>query len=231
MRRAVAQVTRELSEVAEVYVFGGLLRDLTLYGGCGFESDVDLVVVPRESSSIASIIKKFDFQKNKFGGFRLSSDRWLFDVWEFEKTWAFSEKYIEAKSQHSLIETTFFNWDAVFYDIRSNKIICGDQYFNEISNLTLNINLEENPNVMGAFLRALRFIEKDQAKTAPKLTKFISGMFEGETDSDILLYDREHSKSPFLSADSLRRLRRKAKDWEGEDRYHWDKQSQLEMFS
>ena len=70
-RRAVAQVTRELGEVAEVYVFGGLLRDLALYGGANFSSDVDIVVVPHEGAAIEAIAKKFQFKKNRFGGYRL----------------------------------------------------------------------------------------------------------------------------------------------------------------
>lgn len=229
-RRAVTQVTRELNEVSEVYVFGGLLRDLALYGGAGFDSDVDMVVAPRETSSIAYIAQKFDFRKNKFGGFRLTSDRWLFDVWELEKTWAFSENHVELKSKHSLIETTFFNWDAVFYDMRANKIICSEHYFEQLADRRLDLNLEANPNTMGAFLRALRFIEKDQARTEPRLTRFITDVFKSETDANILLYDNEHSKSPFLKADRLRQLRRRAEDWKGEIGYRWSKQSQLEMF-
>lgn len=230
-RRAVAQVTRELGEVAEVYVFGGLLRDLALYGSSDFSSDVDIVVVPYDEEAIAAIVEKFAFSKNKFGGFRLASSRWLFDVWEFDKTWAFAEKHVQPKSKHSLNETTFFNWDAVFYDVRANQLVCGDHYFEQLASLSLDINLELNPNAIGAFVRALRFIEKDGARTEPRLTKFIADMFESESDSSILLYDLEHSKSAFLSTERLRNLRIKAKNWEGQSRYHWSKRTQLELFA
>ena len=230
-RRAVAQVTRELGEVADVYVFGGLLRDLALYGSSDFSSDVDIVVVPHEGAAIAEIARKFEFSKNKFGGYRLTSNRWLFDVWEFDKTWAFAEKHVQPRSKHSLNETTFFNWDAVFYDVRANQIVCAHHYFEQLANLSLDINLELNPNTMGVFVRALRFIEKDQARTEPRLTKFIADLFESESDSSILLYDKEHSKSAFLSAERLRKLRGKAKNWEGQARYHWSGRSQLELFA
>lgn len=229
-RRAVAQVTRELGEVADVYVFGGLLRDLALYGGAEFSSDVDLVVVPREGPGIEAIAKKFKFSKNKFGGYRLASSRWLFDVWEFDKTWAFVQNHVQARSKHSLNETTFFNWDAVFYDIRQNKIICDEFYFENLSSLSLDINFQINPNIMGAFLKALRFIEKDHARTEPMLTRFIIDMFESESDSSILLYDAEHSKNAFLNAERLRDLRAKARSWEGQTSYAWSKKGQLEMF-
>ena len=66
-RRAVAQVTRELGEVAEVYVFGGLLRDLALYGSSDFSSDVDIVLVPHDEAAFEAILEKFAFRRNKFG--------------------------------------------------------------------------------------------------------------------------------------------------------------------
>lgn len=229
-RRAVAQVTRELGEVADVYVFGGLLRDLALYGSSDFSSDVDIVVVPYGEDAIEAIAEKFAFKKNKFGGFRMTSNRWLFDVWEFDKTWAFTERHVQPRSKHSLTETTFFNWDAVFYDVGANQIVCGDNYFDELANLSLEINLESNPNVMGAFVRALRFIEQDQAKTEPRLTKFIADVFESESDSSILRYHGEHSQTAFLCPNRLRNLRGRAQCWEGQVGYHWNKRSQLEMF-
>lgn len=230
-RRAVAQVTRELGEVAEVYVFGGLLRDLALYGGANFSSDVDIVVVPHEGAAIEAIAKKFQFKKNKFGGYRLASSRWLFDVWEFDKTWAFVEDHVQPKSRRSLNETTFFNWDAVFYDLRSNQIVCAEHYFDQLANLSLDINLEHNPNTMGMFMRALRFIEQDHARTEPRLTKFIADVFDSEANSSILLYHAEHSKAAFLSAERLQGLRAKAQSWEGQTCYNWRKQTQLEMFA
>lgn len=230
-RRAVAQVTRELGEVAEVYVFGGLLRDLALYGSSDFSSDVDIVLVPHDEAAFEAILEKFAFRRNKFGGFRLTANRWLFDIWEFDKTWAFAEKHVQPKSKHSLNETTFFNWDAVFYDFRANQIVCSDGYFEQLANLSLDINLELNPDTLGMFLRALRFIEEDQAKTEPRLTKFMANVFESESDTNILRYYRKHSKSDFLNEDRLQQLRDKARAWEGEEGYHWSKRSQLEMFA
>ena len=53
----------------DVYLFGGIIRDLAIHGGEEFDSDIDLVV-EGEWSNLISYISKLGASRNKFGGYR-----------------------------------------------------------------------------------------------------------------------------------------------------------------
>src|SRR5690606_28975397 len=100
-----------------VAIFGGLIRDLALGNARDFSSDVDIVVKDMPTHVLTHFASRHAAQQNAFGGFRLPMGRWLFDVWTFEKTWAFSAGLVHGHSLADLLNTTFFNWDAVLFDI------------------------------------------------------------------------------------------------------------------
>jgi len=229
-RRTVSKVLRDLENVADVYVFGGLMRDLALYGIDDFNSDIDLVVKPNDLVEFKRILGTYGFSQNKFGGYRLQSQRWLFDIWEFKNTWAFRENHISPHSKRSLIETTFFNWDAILYDCKSNQIICDDNYLHAIAHRNLDINLRKNPNKINSLIRALKFIVKDGAHTGTGLTNFIIEMLSEVEDCTILEYEIKHYTNPFLQRDTLTRLRKRSKCWNHEEFFTWTTNKQLEFF-
>ena len=85
-RAEVKHLVRVLSKGGEVLVFGGLLRDIALYGGDSFNSDIDLVV----DCSPAMLFDFFEkaapsAKKNHFGGYRVKVGGWSIDVWPIKK--------------------------------------------------------------------------------------------------------------------------------------------------
>lgn len=207
-RRAVMSIISELEELAEVYIFGGLLRDLALRGVASFDSDVDIVIRPFDGMAFQNWAEESGFEQNKFGGFRLFKDRWLFDVWELDRTWAFRQDASIHRTKYTLTNTTFFNWDAIVYDIRTNQIICPQSYFEDLSQLRLEINFEPNPNPLGTLIRSLKFV-KDGAKTGPNLTTFIRNNMDLYSDSEICRYDRNKSRIPSLEQSFIAQVRRR----------------------
>jgi predicted nucleotidyltransferase len=77
----------------DVYLFGGVLRDLALYGKKGFKSDIDLVV-EGDWSDLVSYIDHIGARKNKFGGYRLIVGEWPVDIWNAEETWAIKQGHV-----------------------------------------------------------------------------------------------------------------------------------------
>ncbi|WP_216076156.1 hypothetical protein, partial [Acinetobacter baumannii] len=51
---------------------------------------------------------------------------------------------------------TFFDWDAIAYDLWERKLICSDDYLERIRAKRLDINLQPNPSPMGNLVRAIR---------------------------------------------------------------------------
>ena len=205
-RRAVMNVISDLSELAEVYIFGGLLRDLALSGVASFESDVDIVIRPFNVQAFHNWADENGFKPNKFGGFRLLKDRWLFDIWELDRTWAFRHDPSIPRTKYTLKDTTFFNWDAIAYDIKANQIICSQSYFCDLLQSRLEVNYEPNPNPLGTLVRSLKFV-KNGAKTGPKLTEFIRKNMGVNSDLEISQYDKNQSRIPSLELSFIANMR------------------------
>lgn len=163
----------ELCKIGEVALFGGVIRDLSLDTINSLASDVDIVVKSFPEFTLYDAIESFSPKKNAFGGYRLSLDKWYVDVWEFSDTWAFRQGLVEGKDFNDLIQTTFFNWDAIAYDVNRNFIICKEDYLHPLENRILDINLEDNPNVTGTVVRALRTLDKYNSKFTWRLASYV----------------------------------------------------------
>ena len=165
------------SEKNEILVFGGLVRDIALFGISGFDSDIDLVFTG-PPSELERLINS-TFKENKFGGYRGRIGSWPVDIWSLEKTWAFKKGLIPLKSNESLLDTTFTNWDSIYFEWRNRKIICPEFYFQELQEGYLNLNLKENPNDIGCTVRVIRyFISKHVSAFSPTMVEYMREQLE-----------------------------------------------------
>ncbi|WP_287815125.1 hypothetical protein [Pseudomonas sp.] len=156
-RAQILNFVRHLSAIGEVYVFGGLIRDIALFGGKEFNSDIDLVVECSQVDldyffSACELLA----QRNKFGGYRTILDGWSVDVWAVEETWAFKEGLVEYSGVESLLSTTVTTWESVLFSFRTRKIISSMDYLERISRGELDVVLVENPNRLGVLLKLLK---------------------------------------------------------------------------
>ncbi|TDQ64484.1 hypothetical protein ATL17_2503 [Maritalea mobilis] len=230
-RKAVALFIEELSVCADVFVFGGALRDISLLGAPGFSSDVDTVVQVHDSDTFMDILGRHAAIQNKFGGYRVRVGRWNFDVWEVARTWAFSAGAVEARSPLSLLETTFFNWDAILYDWRFGSLHHGQNYFSELSEKYLELVLEDNPNTIGALVRALRTLGmSDEILAGPRLSKFVKDQFGKLSNQEIISYEVHSFTSNRLTVGLLSDLRARANDWDNDNSFSWLPRQQLSLF-
>ncbi len=141
----------------DIYLFGGILRDIALFGKRGFNSDIDLVV-DGEWSVCIPYLEQAGAQRNKFGGYRLAISGQLIDIWSAKETWAIKEGFVRYNGIASLIETTVLNWDAILMNWRTKSFICNDTYINELKDRALDIVLEQNPNPKGMAVRVFRHL-------------------------------------------------------------------------
>lgn len=231
-RRAVGRFIDEVSICADIFVFGGALRDISLLGAPSFASDVDTVVQVHDGEAFIDILGRYGAVQNKFGGHRVRFERWNFDVWEVSRTWAFTEGVVEAHGPLSLLETTFFNWDAILYDWRSGSLHCGRNYFSDLSKKYLELVLEDNPNAVGALVRTLRTIcLSDEVQTGPKLSAFIVDGLEDISNEEILSYEGSSFSRMRLSEILLSDIRVRAAEWDQRIAFQWLPKRQLSLFS
>lgn len=140
---------------SETVIFGGMLRDFSLNDARDFESDIDLVSLASREE-IATAIECFSPTRNKFGGFRFTVNKYIFDIWAFKDTWAFREGLVEAIKLEDLLRTTFFNVDASVYSLTSRRCHMSAECSNALESRILDINLAENPSPDRMALRAIR---------------------------------------------------------------------------
>jgi hypothetical protein len=146
------------------YIFGGMLRDIAMFGNSGFNSDIDLVI-DGDWSAIDSLLSKSGIEKNKFGGYRIHVSGVLLpvDIWQAENTWAIKKGLVEYRDISSLLDTTVANWDSILMNWDTKSLIYRQNYFEEIGSRHLDLILKDNPNKLGMLVRMFRYILKKDA--------------------------------------------------------------------
>jgi hypothetical protein len=146
-----------------IYLFGGVLRDLALYGKRGFNSDID-IVVDGDWAGFVEYLEYIGAGRNKFGGYRFSIGEWPIDVWNAEDTWAIREGLVPYNGVASLIKTTVLNWDAILMNWKTKYFICDPTYLQSLRERAIDVVLERNPNPLGAAVRVLRHLSSKDAR-------------------------------------------------------------------
>ena len=165
-----ATLTTHFGAFERVAVIGGLVRDFAREGPSGFRSDVDLVI-DGPVEDVARLAKHLRATPNRFGGYGCKEGLWEIDFWALETTWG--RQHVPVRKLEDVVSCTFFDWDAIAYDLWEKKLICTDGYLERIRQLTLDINLRPNPSPMGNLVRAIRRLVRWQAYPGPALREFI----------------------------------------------------------
>ena len=122
-------------------------------------------------------------------GFALDFVRWKVDVWSIEDTWAHTAGLVQVREPADLLKCTFFDWDAILFDLESEAIVAGENYFQLLAANVLDINLEENPNPRGSLVRALRRGALWKVRFGERLTNFVREQIRKETWDTLVALD------------------------------------------
>jgi predicted nucleotidyltransferase len=176
--REIVDTIDYLQSIGRVAIFGGMLRDLAREGVDAFNSDVDLVV-NAEPNQLEALVAPLRAERNKFGGYRVYGEHWVFDVWTLQSTWAAQQGHIKVKRLKDLVKTTFFDCDAIVYDTKTRAIHTQARYFEKVHERIVDINLPINPNPGGVVARSHRIISEWNHTVGPRLTKYLRRWWGG----------------------------------------------------
>lgn len=158
----------------DVYLFGGVLRDLALFGKKGFNSDIDLVV-EGDWYNCVRYVECRGAVKNRFGGYRLQVGEWPVDIWNARETWAIRRGLVPYEGVNSLTRTTVLNWDAILMNWRTRAFVAKSDYLQAIQTRLLDIVLTENPNPLGMAVRIFRHLcGKDAARITSSAAEYLA---------------------------------------------------------
>lgn len=200
----IAEVIQCAQKVGQTAVFGGMLRDLLLYGEEGFKSDIDLVVAGNQED-LHSALHRFSPERTAFGGYRLTYKHSKIDIWCLRDTWAFREGLVTGSGFHDLLKTTFFNWDAIVYLVDDGQFLFGDTYIDSIAERILDINLEPNPNRLGVLRRTFERVYRDRAALTPRLANYVNQVIESQMRKKLICSNGDCNDKFLFFCSSLHR--------------------------
>src|ERR1017187_9740162 len=191
LKRTVNQL--EL-EGGSVYVVGGFLRDLMIYGTSAEPRDFDVVFEGVSADKVEYLFWNTPKRKNRFGGMRLEFGDCPFDVWSLKDTWAFRNRKVHQVNVSALRQTTFLNIDAIVFKLGRNSEdeIFSNGFFEGISTRTLEINLEDNPFPETCIVRSLLMASKLKFAIGPRLASYISHYSKNASLTELQRIQKTH---------------------------------------
>lgn len=199
MERLRELLRTQFMPLGEVYVIGGLVRDIARFGKTKFKSDVDLVfnVAPKKIERFAI---ELGATPNQFGGYGLRTPLWKIDFWSLRNTWAHKAGHVSIRDETDLLKCTFFDIDSIIYNLSTREITARPGYLEIIRNRRIDINLRPNPSEDGNLLRAMRRVLSWNLSPGPRLSEFFvetmnEQMFANLQAAEERLYTHQFSKS------------------------------------
>jgi len=192
--------------IGKVFIVGGLVRDLARGGIRNFKSDIDLII-DAPIDIIDGLGQALGGKKNRFGGFSIYQRNFKIDFWAFENTWAHRRGHIRAFNERDLLNSTFFDIDAVLYDVGEREIHSREDYIDLLYSKTLDINLRANPSIEGNALRAVRRLLGWGLRPKSQLSLFLTENINDHVMNYIILNEKRlYNNSYAESYDSAEEL-------------------------
>lgn len=181
-----------LAKQTHVWIFGGMIRDIGLYGRGGFTSDIDLVIDWSREELIKTLntLNIQEIERNKLGGVRFHYHNLDFDIWCIQDTWAFRERIVEFEDLNSLLKTTLMSWDSVLYDVKAKSVISSDNYLYDLHRRRLELVLQDTPNELGSVIRILRTIYNKRVQIlGPQICDYLRQSLEAYSYESLRQYE------------------------------------------
>ncbi|MEX9251255.1 hypothetical protein [Pseudenterobacter timonensis] len=209
-RKQARALIDALAGEMHAWIFGGMVRDMGLFGRKGFISDIDLVVDGSREELLHTLhaLNIHQLRVNKLGGVRFRLNGLDFDIWCIQDTWAFRNRHVKFEDASSLFKTTLMSWDAVLYDLKQKRVLSPENYLHDLHQRRLELVLGMTPNQPGAVVKILRTIYNKRVQiVGPQLCHYLRVALQTWPVDALRQYEygRYHTHS-FNEAD-LRRLK------------------------
>ncbi|MGI1999784.1 hypothetical protein [Shewanella frigidimarina] len=231
-RNEVNDILSSLTNVADIYIFGGMIRDICLYGVKKFDSDIDVICTCDRNSLVNALL--FNninvFSENKFGGIRIKQLEWDIDIWCVRDTWAFKKGYIPFVNINSILSTTLMTWDSILYDFNRKQVICDDDYLKDLMLGRLELVLDKTPNEIGSIVRILRAIYgKDAISIGEKVINMLKNRIGKYSIDELVQYEINSYSKRYLNSARVESLISLLKNYIGYGDLSVEKYKQLSL--
>ena len=172
-RSPLVSALRGLGHTIPIYLFGGAVRDLAIFGRSANPIDIDLVVGGVSVRELEAVLGAFVTRRTSFGGLKLTISGTSVDIWPLQETWAFRVNGFANPTFAELPATTFLNVEAVAAEMKSDCLRVGRIYskgfFESIGKREIDLNFISNPFPEKAVVRSLALASRIGFSVGPAL--------------------------------------------------------------
>lgn len=162
----------DISSKTDVYIFSGVIRNYLLGEPCS--RDVDIVVRDLDSVLLPQDdLDKYLISRNSFGGYKAVLGDLTIDIWDIKNTWMLSQRPSMKPTPYTLIETAFFNFSAIVFDIRRKAFVFGRDFIEFYHSKEIDVVNQLNPNVALCIINTMYYAIKLESPVRYKLCKWI----------------------------------------------------------
>lgn len=171
-----------LSQVGELVLFGGAIRDAYVYGESAKPRDFDFVV-SGPHADLDHLLRSgcWAYSMNRFGGYKVHLGEVVADVWSLSSTWAFRERIVRDVEVATLPRTVFLNVDSVALSLTTRELV-ESGFCDAVRHKVLDIVLESNPLPSLNVLRALRLKSELGFRFSDRLKDYVHAWLLNHND-------------------------------------------------
>lgn len=194
---------KQISSQTDVYIFSGVIRNYLL--GEPFSRDLDLVVNGLDKIKISNdYLKDICIKRNSFGGLKVTLYNMSIDMWDIKHTWTIMKNRNMKPTPFTLIETAFFNFSSIVYDVRNRRFIFGNDFMEFYMFRKIDIVNDRNPNPALCIVNTLYYAIKLQCPIKYRLCKWIVSHYQA--DLDFINVQLSHFKYQLFSLSDINKF-------------------------
>lgn len=169
-----------LSKTCEVYIFSGIIRNYFLK--ISEYRDVDVFI--EGEVDIESMIKKFQYRKNSFGGYKIQVNDINIDLWFLQDTWALknSQGSFEFDLAKYIPKTAFFNFSSIVFSFNENKFYYTKFFARFLRDKKIDLVFKPNANYALCVVNSFYYSDKFKLNLAEKLKTHIKQLNKSNAD-------------------------------------------------
>lgn len=177
-----------ISKSQRIYVLSGIIRDFFLNQASNKIRDLDFVVENDLRQLITYreyLSNSLNVRSNSFKGLKIHINGLpTIDIWKISDTWGIKHKQIKRPTINDLINSVFFNFSAITYDLTNRKFIYSQSFVDFLRTKELDIVYDENPNIPLCFFNIFYYVKEYDLGISQNLKKWMKQKYDSEIDFD-----------------------------------------------
>lgn len=180
-------ILESVSREQHVYILSGIIRDFflnraTKIRDLDFVFEKDLRILFQYKDFIGNTGK---IRLNSFKGLKINIKGYpSIDVWKVSETWGIKNKKIKKPNINALIESVFFNFSAIVYDLKERKFIFSQPFVNFLKTHKLDVVYSENPDISLCLFNIYYYSKEYDLGIASDLRDWIKSNYSKTIDFD-----------------------------------------------